>query len=109
MDADRATVRAGIAALEGDRPAALAGYRAGVAAYRDLGLAWDEALLGLQAGVTLGVAEPEVAEWLAASRDILTRLGAETLVDQADRIAAAGTPAVGSDVASDEEVAPPVA
>ena len=65
VDADRATVRAGIAALEGDRPAALAGYRTGLAAYRDLGLPWDEALLGLQAGVTLGAAEPEVAEWLA--------------------------------------------
>ena len=90
-------------------PAALAGYRTGLAAYRDLGLPWDEALLGLQAGVTLGAAEPEVAEWLAASRDILTRLGAMTLVAQADRIAAAGAAPVEPGVASVEGVAPPVA
>jgi ATP/maltotriose-dependent transcriptional regulator MalT len=86
-DADRATVGAGIAALDGDRAAALAGYRAGVAAYRALGLTWDEALLGLQAAVTLGAEDPEVAGWLASGREILLGLGALTLVEQMDRVA----------------------
>ena len=105
VDADRTTVGAGIAALEGDRPAALTGFRSALAAFRELGLVWDEALLGLQAGVTLGPDDPEVADWLAAGRDILVRLGALSLVEQADRIAM-GAPMVPRPVASAEEVAP---
>jgi hypothetical protein len=106
MDADRTTVGAGITALEGDRAGALAGYRIGLAAYRELGLPWDEALLGLQAGLVLGADDPEVAGWLAAARDIFLGLGAFTLVEQADRIAS-GAARVGSPAASGEGVAPP--
>jgi hypothetical protein len=102
VDADRATVGAGIAALEGDRAAAVAGYRVGLAAYRDLGLPWDEALLGLQAGVTLGPNDPEVAGWLATAREILHGLGALTLVEQVDRIAS-------GDVAADARAGEPAA
>ena len=39
MDADRAAIGAGIAALEGDLMGARTGYRTAVAAFRDLGLA----------------------------------------------------------------------
>ena len=53
IDADRATVEAGVAALAGDRDAARTGYRAGLAGYRDLSLVFDEALLAMQAATTL--------------------------------------------------------
>ena len=60
----------------------------GLAAYRDLGLAWDEALLGLQAATTVGPADPEVAAWVESSRVILARLGAIPVLGQLDAIAA---------------------
>ncbi len=93
IDADRTTVEAGIAALAGDLDAALAGYRTGVAAYRDLGLLWDEALLSMQAARTLGPAAPEVSGWLESGRAILVRLGATPVVDQLDVIAQRSTAA----------------
>ena len=92
VDADRSTVRAGIAALGGDLDAARVGYRLGLAAYRDLGLAWDEALLGLQAATTVGPADPEVAAWVESSRVILARLGAIPVLGQLEVIAAAAPP-----------------
>ena len=83
---------AGIAALGGDLDAARVGYRVALAAYRDLGLAWDEALLGLQAATTVGPADPEVAAWVESSRVILARLGAVPALAQLDAIAASAVP-----------------
>ncbi len=88
VDADRATIRAGLDALQGDRAAALAGYRAAVTAYRELGLAFDEALLGIEAARLVGVADAEVAGWVEAARSTFTRLGAAPLVAALDRAAA---------------------
>jgi hypothetical protein len=85
-----ALIQAGIQAIEGDTAAALAGFRACVGVYRDLGLAWDEGLLGLVAASTLGVAEPEVARWLAEARATFERLKAAPLVDAADALAMSG-------------------
>jgi class 3 adenylate cyclase/tetratricopeptide (TPR) repeat protein len=90
VDADRATVEAGIAALGGDLDGGRAGYRAALAAYRDLGLAWDEALLGLQAAMTIGPADPEVAAWIESSRAILARLGAVPALARLDALSASG-------------------
>ncbi len=95
IDADRATVEAGIAALRGDREAALAGYRVGLAGYRDLSLTWDEALLAMQAATTLGPDEPQVAGWVDEARAILTRLRAAPVLAQLERIVADGTPPPG--------------
>jgi hypothetical protein len=92
VDVDRSTVRAGIAALGGDLETAKVGYRDALAGYRDLGLAWDEALLGLQAVTTVGPADPEVAAWVESSRVILARLGAVPALTQLDAIAASGVP-----------------
>ena len=94
MDADRATIRAGLAALAGDRAAALAGYRAAATAYRDLGLAFDEALLGVEAARMLGTGEPEVVGWVETARATLARLGALPLLGMLDR-GAAGSAAAG--------------
>jgi len=87
IEADRTTIRAGLAAIAGDRPAALAGYRTAVTAYRELGLAFDEALLGIEAARMLGVTEPEVAGWVETARSTFARLGAVPLIAALDRAA----------------------
>jgi class 3 adenylate cyclase/tetratricopeptide (TPR) repeat protein len=92
VDADRAVIRAGLAALDGDRAAALAGYRMALASFRELGLAWDEALLGLEAVTLLGAADPEAADaevagWVDASRAIFTRLRAAPMLDRLNEAA----------------------
>lgn len=96
IDADRTTIRAGLALFEGDRAAALAGYRAAATAYRELGLAFDEALLGLEAARMLGAAEPEVAGWADSSRTTLTRLGAVPLLGLLDGAIDTSRAAVGA-------------
>ena len=76
IDADRLTIEAGIAALAGDREAALAGYRAGLAAYRDLSLQVDEAFLALQAATRSARTTPRSPAGSTARRTILVRLRA---------------------------------
>jgi class 3 adenylate cyclase/tetratricopeptide (TPR) repeat protein len=93
VDTDRVTVEAGVAAMAGDREAALAGYRAAVAGYRDLSLALDEALLGMQAATTLGTDDPEVGAWIDDARAILVRLRATPVLEQLERIVAHGAAA----------------
>ena len=92
IEADMTTIRGGIAALGGDRAAAVANYRAALAVYGDLGLVWDEALLGLAAASTLGADDPEVAGWLSEARATLERLQARPLVEIADRFAGRTAP-----------------
>ena len=53
VDADRASIAAGIAALRGDAAGALAGYRTAMAVWGSLGLPWDEALTTLEAATAL--------------------------------------------------------
>ena len=53
LGADRTTMRAGLAALDGRTSDALEGYRAALAIWRDLGLAWDEALACLDMATLL--------------------------------------------------------
>ncbi|HKF84748.1 MAG TPA: adenylate/guanylate cyclase domain-containing protein [Candidatus Limnocylindrales bacterium] len=79
-DADRLAVGAGIRALEGDRDGALGEYRTALSAYQDLGLAFDEALLALQALTTIGPAEPEVRAMGEAARPIALRLRAAAIL-----------------------------
>ncbi len=84
MDADRAAIRAGIAAIEGDLVGARTAYRTAVTAFRDLGLVWDEALVGMEAARRLGTADAELAGWIDASRSILTALGATPVLVRLD-------------------------
>ncbi len=88
VDPDRAVIRAGLAALEGDRAAAIAGYRAALAAFHELGLVWDEALLGLGAAILVDARDPEVAVWVDSARAILTRLGAAMIIARLDEATA---------------------
>jgi predicted ATPase len=84
IEADRQTVRAGIAALEGRPVEALGLYREALAAWRDVGLAWEEALCGLDMAQLLDPAEPEVRAALDGARDILVRLEAAPFVARLD-------------------------
>ena len=84
VDADRAAIRAGIAAIEGDHTGALAGYRVAVDAFRDLGLPWDEALTVLSAVIRLGPDAPGVREWVNTARATFARLEAAPLLARLD-------------------------
>jgi class 3 adenylate cyclase/tetratricopeptide (TPR) repeat protein len=77
IESDRLTIRAGIAALEGRPAEALPAYREALRAWSDLGLAWDEALCGLDMALLLDAADPEVRAAAASAREILTRLEAK--------------------------------
>jgi hypothetical protein len=104
IDADRLTVGAGVAALGGDREAALAGYRTGLAAYRDLSLRVDEALLAIQAATTIGAEDPEVAGWVEGARTILTRLRAAPLLELLDRAVAVSASSGGAAATTEDVV-----
>ena len=99
IDADRTTIRAGLAALAGDHTAALDGYRSAAVAYRELGLAFDEALLGIEAARLIGVEDPEVGAWVETARATLARIRVDPLLAALDRAvarsAAGGGVAVG--------------
>ncbi len=94
IDADRSTIRAGLAMLAGDEDAALAGYRVALVAYRDLGLAWEEALVGMEAVSMIGTGDPEVAGWIDTARATFTRLDAGPMLVLLDRVVAAAAPRV---------------
>jgi tetratricopeptide (TPR) repeat protein len=89
VDADRASIVAGIAALRGDSAGALAGYRTAMTAWRSLGLPWDEALTTLEAVTVLGTSDPEVAGWVDGARATFERLHATPLVQRLDEAVAA--------------------
>jgi class 3 adenylate cyclase/tetratricopeptide (TPR) repeat protein len=84
VEADRRTMRAGIAALEGRTAEALSLYREALHAWRDLGLAWDEALCGLDMATLLDPAEPEVHAAAESAREILVRLEAAPFIARLD-------------------------
>ena len=109
VEADRATIRAGIAALEGRHVDAVAMYRGARGDWRDLRLEWDEALCGLDMALLLDPADPDVREAAEASREILERLGARPFVDRLDAAldGAAAPPATGGRVVPADVVTTP--
>ena len=84
IEADRKTIRAGIAALEGRPAEAIPLYREALRAWHDLGLAWDEALCGLDMATLLDPSEPEVRAAAETAREILVRLGAKPFIARLD-------------------------
>jgi hypothetical protein len=84
IEADRRTIQAGIAAFEGRPADALPLYREAIRAWRDLGLAWDEALCGLDMATLLDPTAPEVRAAAEAAREILVRLEAVPFVARLD-------------------------
>ena len=88
LEADRTCLEAGIAALEGRPADALAGYREALRAYRQLGLAFDEALAGVDMSLLLASPEREAPDVVAAiqgARESLTRLEATPFLAILDR------------------------
>jgi class 3 adenylate cyclase len=91
LSLDLVTLRAGLAALEGRRSEAVAGYREALRGWRALGLAFDEALCALDLAILLAPTEREMAEApaaVAAARETLTRLGAAPLLARLERASA---------------------
>ena len=80
IDVDRMAIAAGLAALEGRRGEAVAGYRAAIAGWRDLGLPWDEAVTSIEFVRFIGPDEPEAAAAADAARVILERLEAARIL-----------------------------
>ncbi len=90
IEADKSAIRAGIAAIEDNRQAALAGYRTAIMAWRDLALPWDEAMAGLSAVTRLGTDAPGVSDWVDSARAIYRRLDAAPMLALLDAAVAAG-------------------
>ena len=88
MDADRAAVKAGLAALDGETAAAISGYRTAITAWHDLGMPFDEAMGILSAVTRLGAEVP--AEWIEAARATFTLLEAAPLLALLDAAVGAG-------------------
>ena len=82
VEARRVMIRAGLATAEGRRGEALALYREALRRWRELRLAFDEALCGLDMVTMLDPEEPEVRAVAESTREILTRLGATPLLDR---------------------------
>jgi hypothetical protein len=94
---DLATIDAGIAALEGRRADAIAGYRDVLRGWRSLGLAFDEALAIVDLATVLAPSVPEMPEAsgaIEAARATLVRLRAKPILDRLDsaRPTVDGTP-----------------
>ncbi len=91
---DHVTLRAGIAALEGRRGDAITGYRDALRGWRQLGLAFDEAMAALDLAILLAPTEREMADAatsLETARDTFGRLGARPFLERLEA-ARAGAP-----------------
>lgn len=89
---DRVTLRAGIAALEGRRADAIAGYREALRGWHALGLAFDEAMAALDLAILLAPTEREMAEAstnFESARETLARLGARPCLARLEEALAA--------------------
>ena len=85
LSADRLVATAGIDALEGRHAMAVSVYREAVRAYRQLGLAFDEASAVVDMTTLLPPDELDAADIvaaIAAARDTLERLGAHPFLDR---------------------------
>ncbi|HYM82772.1 MAG TPA: adenylate/guanylate cyclase domain-containing protein [Candidatus Dormibacteraeota bacterium] len=90
VEADRATMRAGLLALQARSRDALVAYRAVLRAWSDLGCEWDEALAGLDMALLLDPTDPDVRAATERSRGILVRLGARPFVERLDAALSGG-------------------
>ena len=85
VELDIATIRAGIAALEGRGAEALAAYREVLKGWRQYGLAFDEALAVTDLATLLPPDEraaPDVQTAVEWARETLQRLGAQPILDR---------------------------
>jgi class 3 adenylate cyclase len=93
IEADMDAIRAGVAALRGDRSTALAGFRDVRARFVELGLVWDVAITSLLAAGSLGVDDAEVAGWVRDAGSTFEGLRARPMIALLDRLASHATQA----------------
>jgi class 3 adenylate cyclase/tetratricopeptide (TPR) repeat protein len=89
LSADRLVATAGIDALEGRGASGVAGYREALRAYRQLGLAFDEATAAVDIATLLPAGErdaPDIVVAIAAARETLERLGSRPFLERLDRV-----------------------
>ncbi|MDH2904011.1 MAG: adenylate/guanylate cyclase domain-containing protein [Actinomycetota bacterium] len=86
VEADRMTIEAGLAALEGRTQESLALYQSALQKWRDIDLPWDEALTAIDMATLLGPGEADVRMAAATGREILMRLGAMPFLERLDAI-----------------------
>jgi tetratricopeptide (TPR) repeat protein len=87
IELDRLTLHAGLAALEGRRADAIAGYREALRGWRQAGVAFDEALAALDVALLLVPTEremPEAASVIEAARETLIRIGGRPFLARLD-------------------------
>ena len=82
IEADRLTIRAGVATFGGRSGDALSLHREALQVWRELGLPWDEALCGLDMALLLDPTDPEVTAAADSAREIFARLGAKPFLAQ---------------------------
>ena len=87
----RQAVLAGIAALEGRGADALGAFREALAQAHAHGVAWDEALIGMDMAILLGPADPAVRAAAEHARATLFRLGALPFIERLDAAMARGS------------------
>ena len=87
-DARRQTLAAGLAALEGRAADALALYREALKNWRVSHSVWDEALTGIDMALLLDPSEPDVADIIRSTREILERLRAKPYLERLEAAAA---------------------
>jgi hypothetical protein len=86
---DRTTLRAGVAALEGRRPDAIAGYRDALRGWQGSGLAFEEAMAGLDMAILLAPTEREMGEApgiVQGAREVFAALGARPFLARLDQV-----------------------
>lgn len=84
LETDRAAIHAGLAALDGRRAEAIAGYRTALTGWRDLGPPWDESVTALMFVTLIGADDPDAHAAGLAAQVILRRLGAVRVLAMLD-------------------------
>jgi hypothetical protein len=83
-------IEAGALALEGRRDEAVERYQEAARRYREMRLAFDGAVIRLDAARVLGIGTPEGRAAADEARSVFERLAARRLIEQVDALA--GTP-----------------
>ena len=82
VEVRRLTLRAALAAMEGRTTEALGLYRDALTSWHGLGMAWDEALTGIDMVSVLDPSNPEVRAVAQSTCVILERLGAKPYLER---------------------------
>ncbi len=106
VETRRATLRAGIAALEGRTSDALALYREALRGWRDLRQPWDEALTVIDMATLLDPSEPDVSRATGSAREFLARVGAKPFVERLDAAMARAAPTAPASTPAEGAIAP---